>query len=614
MGYEFITQPQVFTSGITALGGIQGEVLKYPQIISYRSWTDTIAANTTSVPIPGSFAYSDSSEAYIVNIGGVVQFPNTYTITTDRKINFNSVLSAGIEYGVTLLATASPSSYGFTDITTTSGNIINLSAVNAFITNTTAENLLVTYLTALSSQLNIVNLTQYELSGFSVYGNANVHGNVIVSNLLSSLNATVTNTSATNLTALNLFIRRGGSIIAETSASTIDVGLINTRDFNLIHTPAGDGVNPVFNIGESNAGAFTGLTTTFEEGSNRAIITSRTGTVTLTSAIIDVNTGQVSISGAAAAGQALTVTGNVSAGGNLSVSRNITAENIFSTRDIYLTGDIIQKSNVTVAGSVTGPTTIAGTNDVYYTFTGDGNFTVNNSQGLIGRVLVVGGGGGGGGRYYSGGGGAGEVIDTPLRFAPGTYVIKVGAGGAGGSTDSVQGSDGVMTTFDGYIKALGGGGGGAYNVANGYGRLGANAGGNSAYQTTRTYTLPMFSIQGNHGGVGGGGGVTGGGGGGGAGSVGSNATNANGAAGGDGLASNITGTTVFYGGGGGGGGYSAGAGGSGGAGGGGAGATGTSGTPTAGTANTGSGGGGANNQPAGAAGGSGVVIIRYTQR
>jgi hypothetical protein len=84
-----------------------------------------------------------------------------------------------------------------------------------------------------------------------------------------------------------------------------------------------------------------------------------------------------------------------------------------------------------------------------------------------------------------------------------------------------------------------------------------------------------------------------------------------GGAGGVGISSDISGVVTFYGGGGGGGGAQNDARGVGGNGGGGTGAN-AGNAATAGIANTGGGGGGGNDSRVGAAGGSGVVILRYT--
>jgi len=103
------------------------------------------------------------------------------------------------------------------------------------------------------------------------------------------------------------------SITGITSAAFINIGSLSARTFDLIHSPANDGVDPVFSIGETGTAGFSGFSVRYEEPSNRLILSSRTGSTVLTSAIINVITGQVGISGLPASGQALTVRGNLSA-------------------------------------------------------------------------------------------------------------------------------------------------------------------------------------------------------------------------------------------------------------------------------------------------------------
>lgn len=78
----------------------------------------------------------------------------------------------------------------------------------------------------------------------------------------------------------------------------------------------------------------------------------------------------------------------------------------------------------------------------YHAFTQTGNnftFTIT-SVGFLASIelLVVAGGGGGGGSHASGGGGgAGGILWQPQWFPePGTYTVRVGAGGVGGKTGS----------------------------------------------------------------------------------------------------------------------------------------------------------------------------------
>jgi hypothetical protein len=228
-------------------------------------------------------------------------------------------------------------------------------------------------------------------------------------------------------------------------------------------------------------------------------------------------------------------------------------------------------------------------------------------------ILLVGGGGGGG--WNGGGGGGGDVIyKTNVTLPAGNCVVFVGNGGNGGryGTGGNGSTSSITSTNASFISlfAAGGGGGGGY------------AGYPGTTPTAGSVINGNYSSGGGGGdgfeGVGNGGtgnGVSGnggnnsqlhGGGGGGATGNGLNAGN-----GGSGLSNSIIGTVVTYGGGGGGGTWQyAGTPGSG------VDNGGNGGTfevyAVAGTANRGGGGGGSGSADLmGAAGGSGIVIIRY---
>lgn len=291
--------------------------------------------------------------------------------------------------------------------------------------------------------------------------------------------------------------------------------------------------------------------------------------------------------------------------------------------------------------------------DVVARFSGEGTFVV--PENVTARVLVV-GGGGAGGRQQGGGGGGGQVVDTMIDLTPGSYTVTVGAGGVpttatdkkpaginGGASSIAQG-DNVL------VSAMGGGAGGNYQngKTNRDGEAGGNGGGaTTGDQNQHTGTGGPSLVKG---GFAGGDSATirvaagGGGGAGEAGEAGFAAVDgdpyyAKGGKGGDGVASDITGETVWYGAGGGGGVYSSdaqiasadrnryGLPGDGGKGGGGNGGGGnyTDGSfrgATAGVDGLGGGGGGGaryNQQTtlpeyvSGANGGSGTVIVRFTQ-
>ena len=270
----------------------------------------------------------------------------------------------------------------------------------------------------------------------------------------------------------------------------------------------------------------------------------------------------------------------------------------------------------------------------YHAFLASGTFTPSSN--LSCDYLVIAGGGGGGGQLGGGGGagglrstvtatGGGGSVESPLSLVAENYAVTVGAGGAAGSsasgTTAPNGSNSIFST----VTSTGGGGGagavgGTLTAGASGGSGGGGAGGTSAAGGARTVNQGFAG--GLAGGVWGVGEVSGGGGGG-AGVVGQSCTQANsvnvGGNGGNGVSLSAwatptsTGVSAFYAGGGGGAG--SGTEGTGGSGGGGAGGrTGSSPNAVAGTVNTGSGGGGGSNSYSGspAAGGSGIVIVRYT--
>jgi hypothetical protein len=279
----------------------------------------------------------------------------------------------------------------------------------------------------------------------------------------------------------------------------------------------------------------------------------------------------------------------------------------------------------------------------YHAFLTSGTFTPIQSLSCDTLIVAGGGGGGGTGNGIAGGGGAGGLRGlTSQSFVGSTaYTVSVGAGGVGGlSAGTYHGTNGGNSSIIGgalSLSATGGGAGGANNAStNLTGQAGGSGGGGSAGFTFGAGNAGGYSpVEGFRGGTG----VTNlnsAGGGGGAGGVGaeSNATRSSGGgAGGVGLntitgygsfsataTATKTGASGYYAGGGSGGGYYDGATVAGGAGGGGTGGggNGSANLPSsAGTTNTGGGGGGAGNYGAfgtvypGAAGGSGIVIVRY---
>lgn len=328
MGLEFITQPQVFTQRLTALGGIEGYVP--PFVSSFFTWTSTSPVTATTFPLPGSIGLLDIPGSYIVSVGGVLQSPTNYVINVpNRTLTFDFTVNANTDVVITQIGTVGLSS-----------NIAFLSSQQFIATNLSAttgsfNSLLVSNLTALSSVLQVTDIQLFELSGFNIQGNLNV---------------------SNNLSALNYIITDNGSFIGATSATTMNIGFLSARGIDLIHSPANDGVDPILNIGETDTAGFSGFRVRYEEPTNRLIGSSRTGTTVLTSFMIDTTTGQVGVSGLPAPGQALTVTGNISALGNIS------------------------SSGITVLGNLSATGSIVGSNtDTYYVLTATRTITTNPS-------------------------------------------------------------------------------------------------------------------------------------------------------------------------------------------------------------------------------------------
>jgi len=300
-----------------------------------------------------------------------------------------------------------------------------------------------------------------------------------------------------------------------------------------------------------------------------------------------------------------------------------------------LSGGVVLKlltsASFTTSGSPAVDTTSATNYTILtYTSTSASSLVINSGTVDVQYIIQAGGGGAGGnsghgGGNGSGGGGAGGALTGTLSLSAGTYTVSVGAGGAGGTnsgTVGVIGSDSVFST----LTALGGGGG-APNVGTTIQATSGGCGGGGAGLTNQikgasatstdgkpTSTQVIDYKQGFDGGNGtpSSSGGSGGGGGGSAGDgidYGSSGTSSDGGAG---TNSSIAGSSVCYAGGGGGSTAYAGGSGQGKCGGGNAGTS----SAVGGNGARGSGGGGggtdAGNYQTSGAGGSGVVIIRYT--
>lgn len=251
----------------------------------------------------------------------------------------------------------------------------------------------------------------------------------------------------------------------------------------------------------------------------------------------------------------------------------------------------------TAYGSQTSFTTLFASGITTYTTTGSHTFTLLAGATSLQYLIVAGGGAGGGdisGGAGGGGGGGGYLTGTVSNPVAGSYTAVVGAGGTGnGYNNGNNGNNSSIAGTSLNLTAHGGGGGGAgytsginHGLNGSGGGSGGGAGGNNGTSggSVITYGGNGTSGEGHNGGNGGGntGSAGGGGGAGGNGTAGSGGGN-----GGVGTSNSISGNAVTYG------------------------IGGAGNNAVVGAANTGNGGGGAYST-SGYAGGSGIIILKYS--
>lgn len=141
MGYEILTQPQIFTKRLTALGGIEGYIPPY--IAQYYTWTIQTTAPSLSFDIPFTWTGLSHapSEGYIVNIDGVLQPPPSYFVDVDRYILFfTNPIPAGKTIFLTQVGTIALTSTNYEELFVRRLSAVNLSATNGVIDNLRVTN------------------------------------------------------------------------------------------------------------------------------------------------------------------------------------------------------------------------------------------------------------------------------------------------------------------------------------------------------------------------------------------------------------------------------------------------------------------------------------------
>ena len=119
MGFELLTQPQVFTTRLTAVGGIEGYVP--PFISKFHTWTIFTATSGKIFNIPDEgigFTHAPDS-AYIVNISGVIIPPPNFDIDYNypQKLILTNSVPSGTFINLTQIGTIALSTANYIELT-----------------------------------------------------------------------------------------------------------------------------------------------------------------------------------------------------------------------------------------------------------------------------------------------------------------------------------------------------------------------------------------------------------------------------------------------------------------------------------------------------------------
>ncbi|MBU3577884.1 autotransporter-associated beta strand repeat-containing protein, partial [Polynucleobacter sp. UK-Kesae-W10] len=536
-------------------------------------------AGNISIATGATFKYSSSAAQ---TLSGAISGVGTLTKDTSTSVltisNVNTLFTGPVNANAGTLALTNPSALGGS-----TGGLLTIGAAGTVDLQYAGTVTLATL--SIASGGAITNSTNN--SALTVSGTSSLGGSVST-NGLQTYTGAVTLGANTSLTATAAPVTFSSTIDSVTG-SNYSLTITNGSGSNTFAGVVG-GTTPLSTISVSGASTLMGSVTT--NGASGQLWSSDliiAGNISLNS-----NNGSVTVNGAITIPQGLNIL-------------QLTGSGAYS--------DTVGGSTYTGTVSSSATALPGGGGNLSYSA---GAYSWVAPVNVQAQYLVVAGGGGGGGNIGGGGGGGGVVAGTFTGGTALTYTAIVGAGGSGINVNQIGGGAGgdsklTQATLSLNVDAVGGGGGAYYSNNGLSGGSGGGAGGGGAGSGGSG-----TSGQGNAGGAapsslaaaGGGGGA------GGPGSAGNNSYTLGAVAGGNGgpgLASNITGSTVYYGAGGGG---SSGAyGGSGGLGGGGNGGTyiiaGANSAAVAGSGYGSGGGGGYGTILNGANGSAGTVILSY---
>ena len=616
----FTTAGSTVTFGTAPPATTEIEIMHYVAVDGVIEVDEFVGDGTTTAFATSlSIINEDATQVYV---SGVYQSKLTYG-TTGNVVSFTTAPPNGANIEIVHIKALALSGFN-------KNNFVGTGSQTAFTLNTTVneENMTFVFLEGIYQDKSTYGISGSTLT-FATAPQSGYNVEVMVLGAISaSTNALYTDTftgdgtetdytlgiTPVDLNAVEVYLN---GLYQNVSTLTLAANVVTFS----VAPPSGV-IIEIRSVGFLNSGG-TLAPATLIGGTGINVVTNSPNNFTISNTLID-----VTVSFNAPTGQSLTYTTPAGSTGQ--------AGSVFTTTTFTVTDPL--------SGTLSGTAVITGlpagiTSTQSYNNTGVGNIltiTLNgvypstNSVGtnlvisgltvveaLTVDYLVIAGGGGGGSNQNAGGGGAGgyrnsfasessgggSTSETSISAAlSNNYLVTIGGGGGGGVNTTV-GTNGNNSIFHNITST--GGGGGGYNSGNG--SNGGSGGGQGYLGTSPGSAVTSPVVQGYGGGTGAAQASNyGGGGGGGAGSLGQNGGSLQGN-GGAGLASSITGASITRA-----------SGGSGGAN-----SIQPAATPGGGAIpgsnavdNTGGGGGGGSNLPStlanGTNGGSGIVILRYS--
>lgn len=369
MGLEFITQPQVFLSPITAAGGIQSISGTFVNLSAERLVALSATINVVDITVYELSGFRATGDLVVdgttfstflcASVGTRTSGLSSRFINLEHSVpndGVNPVLFIG-ERGDGSVGSVAGSLSGY--------NITYNELTNRLTVSTQFGSTLPVTAVNVDSSGNVGIRTGSNVPGtaLTIAGSLSASGSMIVNSVAAqtlSANETIT---AQNVIAGSTVVAQNLSAVSTTTSQILSAGVgvrtpaLSSRSINLEHSVPNDGVNPVLFIGERGdgtggtvIGSLSGFNIVYNEPSNNLFLSTQFGSVTPLTAVSIASNGNVGI-GATIPNQALTVSGSVSATGDLRVNGNLFGNSFLNiqTGNTYVL--TLSDNNTTIAST-----------------------------------------------------------------------------------------------------------------------------------------------------------------------------------------------------------------------------------------------------------------------